>query len=117
MSVPLSNNHVTVWYIAGAFLIFFGATAIIGNFALVIQWLLWKRPSSQIPLVGGLICSLGFAVSHVPWLQHLWWLPIWIDPGCGPMIVAVIYEALRRKPKPPPVQAVRSADESGEGTQ
>ncbi len=41
------------------------------------------RNYSMIPLIGGLLGTIGCLVAPVSFIQRLWWLPLIIDPGCA----------------------------------
>jgi len=56
---------------------------------------LWRRirtgkSSSSVPLVGGI--SGAIALSIIPWsaAHHWWWLPLFLDYGCAPLLTFTV---------------------------
>jgi hypothetical protein len=69
------------WFLF-SLLVFMGGWAILGNWVIAL-----RRGGSLVPVVGGVMVAVAFAV--VPWdlLQSLWWAPLMVDLGCGPMLL------------------------------
>jgi hypothetical protein len=55
------------------------------------------KTGSSIPLVGGI--SGAIALSIVPWpaANRWWWLPLFLDYGCAPLLTFIVFWMLFRK--------------------
>jgi hypothetical protein len=65
-----------------------GAILIAANYVGIAFWVRKKMNYSCIPVLGGLLASVGFL--FIPALRLFAWLPPLIDPGCAPMLVMSI---------------------------
>lgn len=68
----------------GLLLLFIGAFVMTMNWAVIAQWLLRRKHSSWVPLLGGLLVSASLVVLPVSGVRYLWWLPLLLDWGCIP---------------------------------
>jgi hypothetical protein len=68
----------------------FSVLTFIGGWAIMANWVIaFRRRGSHIPVLGGVIVAVAFAI--VPWesLRNLWWVPLIADLGCLPMLLLV----------------------------
>jgi hypothetical protein len=42
-----------------------------------------RRGYSMVPLLGGLLGTIGCLIAPMTFVQQFWWLPLIIDPGCA----------------------------------
>ena len=69
------------------------------NWGVVVQWALRGKQSSWIPLLGGLLTSIGIVVLPYPPLQNFWWVPFIVDWGSLPgLIFTTCYFVARKTP-------------------
>jgi hypothetical protein len=58
------------------------------------------RNYSMIPLIGGLIGTIGCLIAPSSTFRSLWWIPLLLDPGCGILFGLLgffaIYSGIRR---------------------
>lgn len=77
--------------------LFFGLYAILVN--IVCCWGAYQGNwhGTLVPFLGGVLGCLGILTS--PWesLHPYCWLPLILDPGCGLMVVAIIWEKHKRR--------------------
>jgi hypothetical protein len=65
------------------------------NWSLMFIDYYYKVHSSLIPLLGGLLGSVGLLFS-LPSARQYWWLPLMVDPGCFFLFAgALIYQTIR----------------------
>jgi hypothetical protein len=59
----------------------------VGNAVLAVRWMTKQRSGSSIPLAGGIAGM--FAVLLLPWpsVKSLWWAPLVLDIGSGPLVM------------------------------
>jgi hypothetical protein len=41
------------------------------------------RNYSMVPLIGGLMGTVGCLIAPSSTIRNLWWIPLLLDPGCG----------------------------------
>jgi hypothetical protein len=66
------------WIVTGVFGIL-GGCCIIGNYAIVIRWYLWRKRDSLIPLVGGIFLVIAMLACPLPGFKRWAWLPLVLD--------------------------------------
>jgi hypothetical protein len=79
-------------------LIIVGAAVTVGNCLGIARAKVSKVNYSCIPLVGGLLGSIGF--SAAPKVRMCAWVPLVIDPGCLPMLVMTVVRLLKKPVTP-----------------
>ena len=84
-------------WVAAGLLAVISAAVTLGNFGLILRWLISKKGSSQVPVLGGLAGLLAMLVAPSAWLQAWWWAPLLVDPGTAPLLAATAWDALRRR--------------------
>jgi riboflavin transporter FmnP len=87
---------ILLWIVSGV-LIGLSVLAIVGNLWIAIRWYLFKKRASMIPFVGGVLGAAGLLLLPVIELRHFWWVPLVADLGCGPMLLAVAFEQMRKR--------------------
>jgi hypothetical protein len=97
---------VILRWVVFSFLMFFGGWAIVANWVIPFR----KGGGSLIPLVGGSLVAVAFAVVPVDVLNSLWWVPLFVDLGCVPLFTLtgghLLWRAASKKEndqQPPPV--------------
>lgn len=70
------------------------AWAAVANVVLGVRYYVHGKRSTLVPLVGGVLGAIGCLIA--PWtiLRTWWWLPLLIDIGCAPMLLAMIVESI-----------------------
>ena len=73
--------------------------AILGNLWVAFGGLFKKRKQFQsfVPLIGGILGVVGVMLLPIPRWHIFWWLPLFIDLGCVPLLLAAAIEYLRKK--------------------
>jgi hypothetical protein len=56
-----------------------------------------KKPESLLPFVGGIVGAVGLLLLPISQTRHFWWVPLVIDLGCGPMLIAVLIDQVKKK--------------------
>ncbi len=59
-----------------------------GNIGIALRWYLWRQRASTAPLAGGVAGMLAFLVVPWPTAHWWWWLPLLLDIGCVPLLLA-----------------------------
>lgn len=80
-------------------LVFIGAVPLLGNWCTIVH-LFCARPKggvSFIPLVGGILTALAFVVAPSDTLNGIWWIPLFADIACVPMLTLMVVSELWRK--------------------
>jgi hypothetical protein len=77
------------WVLSVA-LLAFGSVFIALNAVLLWRFSILHERGSFAAVVGGLCACLGILVVPVPAMQWWWWLPLIVDVGCLPLIVAAM---------------------------
>jgi hypothetical protein len=68
---------------------------IFGNWSSIVLFLLKRKHSSWIPIIGGGVGCLGCLLSPYAVLNKLWWVPLLLDWGCVPgLSFSAIYFAI-----------------------
>ena len=52
---------------------------------------------SLIPLVGGIFGAMGLFILPVSHARQFSWLPLVLDIGCGPLLVAALIEQIKKR--------------------
>ena len=73
----------------GWFLALYSLVVTAGNFAVVRDWCIGQRRSSLVPLVGGFAGAGACLNLPYPALHAWWWVPLLVDVGCGPYMLAI----------------------------
>lgn len=78
-------------YIVSIVLILFSLYIIVMNWCGELAPLFGRKRGSWVPLVGGLLGALGFAIA--PWneLRRLWYVPLLVDWGSLPGVLFTIF--------------------------
>lgn len=83
------------WVIAGLL-----ATAccliVIGNAVAIVRFRRSGRRMSSVPLVGGIAGALAAVIAPLPALRPWLWVPLVVDVGCVPMLLASLIGSVRR---------------------
>jgi len=89
---------ITLWIIA-TILIALSLWIVVGNLWITFGGLFIKRKKweSLLPFVGGVVGAVGLLVLPVSHARHFWWVPLVIDLGCGPMLVAVLIDQVKKR--------------------
>ena len=74
---------------------FFGATFVVANWHGLLAWLIKRKRSSAIPLLGGALLAFAIVVAPGQSVRWLWWLPLILDPGCLLLLVTTALFWLR----------------------
>ena len=86
---------IILWIIS-VVLIALSLLGISGNLWIAIRWYLFKKRASMIPFVGGLVGMIGLLLSPMGGVRHFWWVPLVVDLGCGPMLLAIAFEQIKK---------------------
>jgi hypothetical protein len=70
---------------------------VLGNLWIAFAGFFLKKRESILPFVGGIAGAIGFLLLPVSQAKHYWWVPLVIDLGCGPMLVAVLIDQVKKK--------------------
>lgn len=76
---------------------------IIGSFAIFMNWryaiaaAVSGRSYSTVPLIGGLLASIGVYQFGIDSSNFLFWIPFIVDLGCIPMLVAFVVGFIKEK--------------------
>jgi len=62
-------------------------------------WILKRRDRSRscIPIIGGILAAIGMLLSGEELLRTLFWLPLFLDIGCVPMVAFALFRLATRK--------------------
>lgn len=71
--------------------------SVLGNLWIVFAGVFLNKKESLLPFVGGIAGAIGLLLMPVNHLRRFWWVPLVIDLGCGPMLVAVLIDQVRKK--------------------
>jgi hypothetical protein len=86
------------WVALGAAgVVFLGCFA--ANVATLVRYIGSKRTGSMIPFLGGVVGSVGLALSPTAVPSDIWWLPLLIDPGSALLVVTALVRLVRRGAK------------------
>jgi hypothetical protein len=55
------------------------------------------RSASSIPVIGGLMLSVGLYLSGIEYLSKYFWVPLFLDIGCLPMIFMFVWRVFIKK--------------------
>ena len=56
-----------------------------------------EKFQSLIPFVGGIVGAMGLFILPISHASSFWWVPLVIDLGCGPMLVAILIDQIKKK--------------------
>ena len=56
-----------------------------------------EKFQSLIPFVGGIVGAMGLFILPISHARSFWWVPLVIDLGCGPMLVAILIDQIKKK--------------------
>ena len=85
------------WFFGGALVLFFVGSAIT-NAAVAYSIYVTRKPSSFILFVGGIVGVAGFLLLLIDSVNHIWWLPLILDLGAGPMLLLISLPKLLFEP-------------------
>lgn len=85
-----------MWIVAGVLLLL-ASWVIVLNWACVVRGLRGRGHSSWIPLVGGMLGAAGCWLAPDGALLQFWWVPLILDFGSAPGLVATLGYLLFRK--------------------
>jgi len=84
-------------WIVSILLIIVGAYVSIMNWAVFVNNHILKRQwTSAVPFVGGVCAGIGMLLLPIPNVWKLAWLPLLLDWGSLPVIVAAVLESKKR---------------------
>ncbi len=69
---------------ASGLLLLLGTFFITMNWVGIARWFFTNKHYSWVPLLGGVLASIGMATMPNPTMNSLWWTPLFIDWGCVP---------------------------------
>jgi hypothetical protein len=69
---------------------FFSAAFVVGNWHRLLIWLIRRKGSSGVPVLGGALLALAIAIAPGQSIRSLWWLPLVLDPGCILLVVTTV---------------------------
>jgi hypothetical protein len=82
------------WFFATVFLLLFFLLAVANAYSVAASF--WhKRHISAVPFFGGIAGVLGFLVTPVKHVNEWWWLPLIVDYGSAPVLLAFFISRLR----------------------
>jgi hypothetical protein len=89
---------ILLW-IVSVILIGLSLWVILGNLWTTIGGLFKKRKSfeSYVPLIGGVAGMVGMLFLPVPGMRRFWWVPLVVDLGCGPMLLAAAIDQVKKR--------------------
>jgi len=87
---------ILLWTIS-ALLIALSLCAICGNLWIAFAWYLVKKRATMIPLVGGIVGTIGLLLLPVTGIRCFWWVPLMVDLGCVPMLAAVAFDQIKKR--------------------
>ena len=82
--------YLFLWVLSVVFFAI-GFVTILGNVFTLVRGLRGRISGSQIPFIGGLMASFGMLASPLPFISSIWYLTLFLDPGCIWLIVASFY--------------------------
>ncbi len=86
---------IWAWLLPGILILAFGLSAF-GHAFCLIRYLASRKPFSVIPLFGGLMGCVGFALAPSIDLNRIWWAPLLLDYGSVPTLIVWTVVLLRR---------------------
>ena len=104
----LIDDHIRKAYLPIATVILFWIVSVVliglslvvacGNLWITVGQIFKTRGTfeSLIPFVGGAVGMVGMLTSPMVAMRHLWWLPLVVDLGCGPMLVAIVIDQIKK---------------------
>lgn len=87
---------IILWIIA-VVLLALSLWAVLGNLWIAFAGFFLKKRESLLPFVGGIAGTIGLWLLPMSQTRHFWWVPLVIDLGCGPMLVAVLIDQVKKK--------------------
>jgi hypothetical protein len=86
------------WAIAIVLLVF-SAIAIVGNLWIALGGLVRKRKKFESlgPFAGGIAGTIGLLLLPIARAHAFWWVPLVADLGCGPLLLAVVVEQMKKR--------------------
>jgi hypothetical protein len=87
-------EHHLLW-ILGALFLSIAAFCIVGNVVVLIRYLLKRKRSSIVPLIGGLAGMLGMLIIPIRGSGKWFWLPLVLDYGAVPMVTGALWTLVR----------------------
>jgi hypothetical protein len=84
-------------WLASAILGLFGGLAIVGNYWIAVRWYAWRKHSSMIPLIGGVLFAAAMFICPIQGVRRYAWIPLVADLGCAPLFAGCIYEYFSRR--------------------
>jgi hypothetical protein len=89
---------IMLW-IVSVILIGLSLWVVLGNLWIAFGGLFKKRKSfeSYVPLIGGVVGMVGMLFLPVPGMRRFWWVPLVVDLGCGPMLLAAVIDQIKKR--------------------
>lgn len=100
------------WIIGALFLCIFAVLAG-ANVLIVIRFFLRHQRTSLIPIIGGLFGAGGLLIIPLDSVRMWWWVPLLLDVGCAPMMLASATEAALLLRRSRASRRGKSSDEGG----
>ena len=82
----------TIRYVAAAMLLLCWVSIALSNVVIRL-----KKMGSLIPIVGGWLGAMGVSALPVDGMRHWFWVPLVLDIGCAPMVLALVVSWMRRR--------------------
>ena len=86
---------MSIWTTLSYWLIAIGGFIICMNWTLPFRYFILKQRGqsrSLIPLVGGVITSIGMGISRIGLLSQWFWVPLIVDLGCLPALIFLLWK-------------------------
>ncbi len=109
----MDNAWDTLRLFTSAFLFLFVLGSVQCNaYILFLRWYLRRQPGSSILVVGGVAGALALWLSPFEGLRRYWWIPLFVDLHCAPLLVCLAYGVCTGKypPKQPPGETADRAN-------
>jgi len=88
--------RAVLWVIA-CLLLLLSAMITLGNAGVVLRWMLQRKRSSFLPVVGGFWGMVGVLVLPLKGSAKWCWIPLIADLGSAPMLVFLILTLFRKE--------------------
>ena len=86
-----------LWTLAVILFLFFLWIGAMNTVVIPLHWWLYKKHSSMVPLLGGLLGTVALIIVPLDGARFWWWVPLIVDLGSAPLMVATFIDWLRRR--------------------